>query len=83
MAIGTRVRVRRLALGLTQQDLANRTGIPQTLISRIEREVIINPGAEMLKRLARALGCSIDYLVDLYDAEPAPTPAGATPVGAA
>jgi transcriptional regulator with XRE-family HTH domain len=69
MSIGHRVRKRREIRGLTQHELAAITGIAQTLISRIERGVNTNPGAEVLKRLAIALHCSIDYLVDLYDVD--------------
>lgn len=67
MAIGTQVKKRREALGLTQQELAEKTGMPQTLISRIERGVNQNPGADVLKRLAVALRVSIDWLVGMYD----------------
>jgi transcriptional regulator with XRE-family HTH domain len=79
MTIGERVRNRREALEMTQYDLAAKTRIPQTLISRIERGVNKNPGADVLKRLARALGCSIDWLVDLYE-EDSTTPRRATAV---
>lgn len=70
MQLGNRVRRRRDSLGLTQHDLAELTHIPQTLISRIERGVNKNPGADVLKRLALNLRCSIDWLVGLYDDEP-------------
>jgi transcriptional regulator with XRE-family HTH domain len=67
MQIGARVRQRREVLGWSQHDLSSHTGIPQTLISRIERGVNRNPGADVLKRLAMALRCSIDYLVGMYE----------------
>lgn len=70
MSLGTRVRHRREHLRMSQQDLAARTGIQQTLISRIERGVNANPHADVLKRLAVALQCSIDYLVGLYGDDP-------------
>jgi transcriptional regulator with XRE-family HTH domain len=70
MSLGTRVRERREAIGMTQQDVAEKTGIQQTLISRIERGVNANPHADVLLRLARALHCSIDWLVGLYDEDP-------------
>lgn len=49
--------------GLSQQRLAEISGIPQQTISGIESGVRKNPGVETLAPLARALGCSID---DLY-----------------
>lgn len=70
MALGDRIRKRREMLGLSQQALAERTRIAQTLISRIERGVNKNPGVDVLKRLAIALRCSIDWLVELYDEAP-------------
>jgi transcriptional regulator with XRE-family HTH domain len=70
MALGERVRRRREFLGWSQQDLANQTGMPQTIISRIERGVNKNPGADVLKRLATALRCSTDWLLEMYDDAP-------------
>lgn len=70
MALGDRVRRRREFLGWSQQDLANQTGMPQTIISRIERGVNKNPGADVLRRLALALHCSTDWLLEMYDEAP-------------
>ena len=70
MSLGQRVRQQRQRLGMSQQDLAEKTLIQQTLISRIERGTNTNPHADVLKRLALALRCSIDYLVGLYDDAP-------------
>ncbi len=49
--------------GLSQQQLAEISGISQQAISGIESGVRKNPGVETLAPLARALGCKID---DLY-----------------
>jgi len=67
MALGDRVRRRREYLGLSQQDVAVLTAMPQTIISRIERGVNKNPGADVLRRLATALRCSVDWLLEMYD----------------
>ena len=67
MALGDRVRRRREYLGLSQRDIATLTAMPQTIISRIERGANKNPGADVLKRLAIALRCSIDWLLEMYD----------------
>ena len=69
MTLGERVKKRREALHLSQEQLARQAGIAQGLLSRIERGVTPSPGATVLKGLARALLCSIDWLVDLYDEE--------------
>lgn len=70
MPIGDRVKQRRETLGLSQRDVAAHTRIPQTIISRIERGVIKSPGADVLKRLAIALRCSTDWLLEMYDDAP-------------
>ena len=45
----------RIAQNLTQEELAERTGIAQTEISRIENG-IRNPSLKILQRLAEGLG---------------------------
>ena len=67
MSMGKRIEKRRKQLGLTQEDLASALKMRQAAISRLEHDGVPNPGAEMLKRLALALHCSIDWLVGLYD----------------
>lgn len=59
--IGARVLQRRLAAGLTQQQLAELSGISQADISRIERGQS-NPTAETLEALAGPLGLTIDLV---------------------
>lgn len=78
MTIGDRIKHRREQLGLTQRDLAAMTQMRQNMISRLEHGDTPNPGADVLKRLARALTCSIDWLVGLYDDDPAYTFAAAS-----
>jgi transcriptional regulator with XRE-family HTH domain len=73
MALGDRIRQRRERLGWSQGELAQATHMPQTLISRLERGVNKNPGADVLKRLAVALHVSIDWLVGMYDEAPDPS----------
>ena len=67
MTIAQRVKRLRMYRGWDQSELAERAAIDRTLLSRIESGGTLNPGANVLKGLARALGCSIDYLVGLYD----------------
>jgi transcriptional regulator with XRE-family HTH domain len=57
----TAMRIRRIELGLTQQDLADRTGWSQELISQMERG--LSPGsADSRRALAKALRSSIREL---------------------
>lgn len=63
MALGTKVKERRLKLGWKQVTLAKEADIPQATVSRIERGEVTQPKMGQLKKLADALGTTIDYLV--------------------
>jgi XRE family transcriptional regulator, regulator of sulfur utilization len=54
MALGLQYHDARVALGMTQRQLAELAGVPQADISRIERGAG-NPTEATLQRLARAL----------------------------
>ncbi len=62
VTVGESVRIMREFQELTQVDLAELTGIPQSTISAIERDRI-NLGVERAKALARALRCHPSVLV--------------------
>jgi len=62
MQIGTHVRARRIALGLSQIDLARELGVSHQHVSRIELGDA-TPSLEMLLKLSRKLGVSADYLL--------------------
>lgn len=66
MQIGGIVKSRRLALGLTQKELEERSGVTQSMISKIEGGSADNVSIEILRKLARALQCA---LVDLLPEE--------------
>ncbi len=59
---GESVRILRELQGMSQNELAKASGIPQSTISAIERERI-NLGVERAKQLARALKCHPAVLV--------------------
>lgn len=59
----TQIRQRRVQLGLSQQQLADRTGIDQAEISRIERGVI-GPTELTALKLASALGSHWELVPD-------------------
>jgi transcriptional regulator with XRE-family HTH domain len=52
----------RLGAGLSQRELARRSGVPQAAISRIERG-IVSPRTETLDRLLRACGKDVGLIV--------------------
>jgi transcriptional regulator with XRE-family HTH domain len=62
VSVGESVRILRELQALTQNDLARRTGIPQSTISGIETDRI-NLGVERAKKIARALRCHPAVLV--------------------
>lgn len=60
--IGQRIAEIRKAQGITQQDLADRTGIQRNHISRIEQGRY-SVGFDTLQAIAEALGGTIDIIV--------------------
>jgi transcriptional regulator with XRE-family HTH domain len=65
---GPHLRALRIARGLTQAQLAERADTNTMFISKLERGVT-TPTIGTLVRLARALGCSVAQLVDVFDRE--------------
>lgn len=62
--IGNRIATRRIELGLTQLELAEETGLIQSLISAYERG-ILRLTADMVIRFAKILNVSTDYLLNI------------------
>ena len=60
-----RIKTRRKELGWTQQELADKTGIAQSEISRIETEAIHDIETQRLRTLAIGLETSADWLLDI------------------
>jgi DNA-binding XRE family transcriptional regulator len=77
MHIGERIQRLREERGWTQQELAAKTQIKQPVISRLESQTQQSVSSEALKRLARTLGVTADYLIGMYeddkDSEQLPT----------
>lgn len=61
MAIAENVRNRRLDVGMTQQELADKLAINQGTVAKIEKGVKV-PSVALAMELARVLGCSMDEL---------------------
>lgn len=71
----------RIAHGLTQRQLAERTGISIAHYRRLERDELRDPGVRALSNLAIALGVTLEDLVEdhwrewmVFDATGAPSP---------
>ncbi|MBF0161648.1 MAG: helix-turn-helix transcriptional regulator [Magnetococcales bacterium] len=61
--VGTRIRAIRGRRKMTQQQLADRAGIPRATLATVERDDA-NPSLAVVFKIAKALGMSIDELVE-------------------
>jgi transcriptional regulator with XRE-family HTH domain len=69
MRIGDRIKLLRQKRRLTQVELAERAKVSQTVISRLESNLNQTVNSDVLKGLAKALGCTTDYLVGMHEDE--------------
>jgi DNA-binding Xre family transcriptional regulator len=67
--LGKKVYRLRVERKLTQQELAERAGVSQAIISRLETDDRTNVTSDVLKGLAKVLGCTTDYLVGMHEDE--------------
>lgn len=63
MSIGTNVKEKRLACGMTQKELAEQVHVDQSMICQIERGTKA-PSLPLGMEIAAALHCDIRELVD-------------------
>ena len=63
MSLAEKVRLKREEKRLTQAELARRAGLTQATISRVEHGEVKQLKSEAIKKLAKALGVSVDFLV--------------------
>ncbi len=63
--IGERLKERRKALQLTQEDVERLSGVPQGTISRLESGKADDPQVSTLRALALTLELSTDALLDI------------------
>lgn len=70
---GERVRQRRQERGWTRAELAQRAQVEASTVSRLERGGAQEITLSVARRIARALGLSLDYLADTFGAEDAPS----------
>jgi transcriptional regulator with XRE-family HTH domain len=63
---GSRIRELRQKRGLTQIDMSERLGLPQSRISEIERGARV-PNLVTILRLAIALECKVSTLMAVFD----------------
>ena len=61
--IGENIKKRRTKLGLSQEDFAQKSGVKYTTLTKIESGVIKTPSVLMVEKIAKALGVSIEDLL--------------------
>ena len=67
MTLGEKLKALRDARGWSQHELARRARVRQALLSELEAGKKADTTGHNLRRLARALHVSVDYLVGMYD----------------
>jgi transcriptional regulator with XRE-family HTH domain len=65
LAVGKRIKERREAAGLTQQQLAVKAGLSVSNLAQIEQGQKADPRISTVVALARALGVTVDDLLQL------------------
>ena len=65
--LAAKIVARRHELGLTQAQLAERAGLKQAAIARLERSGVI-PRIDTLQTVARAMGLKLDLVSDEHSA---------------
>ncbi len=72
--LGANLHRLRKAAGWTQQDLAVAAGLNTSIVSQIEQGKNQDPRLKTLQALAKALGVTVDALVNPPDDQAAPEP---------
>jgi len=67
MQIGDIVKTKRADSGQTQKDLSESSGVTQSMISKVEGKSADNVSIEILRKLAKALSCSVIDLLPESD----------------
>ena len=63
MSVGTNIRRRRMALGLSQAYVAEQAGVSKPMIRQVERGTK-NPSLQASAGIAKALQCKIEDLLE-------------------
>ncbi len=61
--IGATIKKKRVKLGLSQEGLAQKSGVKYTTLSKIESGVIKTPSVLTMAQIARALSVTIEDLL--------------------
>jgi transcriptional regulator with XRE-family HTH domain len=67
MTLGRRIKLLRERKGWGLRELAREADVPHNTLSRLERGIRADVTTETAKRIARALGVSVDHLIGTYE----------------
>ena len=83
MALGEKLKDLRERRGWSQHELARQAHVRQALISALETGKQVDTTGSVLRRLARTLGVTMDYLGGMYNGtvDPSPCPGEALSCG--
>lgn len=74
-ALGEKIRAQRKRLSLTMEELAARTESSKSYIWDLENRPVVRPSADKIKRIADALGVTVEFLIDEEKSEMTPSDA--------
>jgi len=61
--IGQNIKVLRTKQGLTQDDLAKKAELKYSTLAKIEGDFVKKPGVQMVAKIAKVLGVSVEDLL--------------------
>ena len=61
--IGENIKKLRAKQGLSQDDLARKAGLKYSTLAKIEGDFVTKPGVQIMAKIAKALGVSIEDLL--------------------
>jgi transcriptional regulator with XRE-family HTH domain len=70
MTFGERLAVKRREKGWSQRALARHAGVSHTIVADLEKGARRSISTDAAKKLARALGVSVDYLIGTFEDAP-------------
>ncbi|WP_070359442.1 helix-turn-helix domain-containing protein [Duganella sp. HH105] len=62
--LGGKIRAQRKRLGLTLDQLAEKTGSSKSYIWELENRPMVRPSAEKIARIAEVFGLTVEFLLD-------------------
>jgi transcriptional regulator with XRE-family HTH domain len=67
VALGTRIQILRKKRALGVRELARLADVPHVTLLRLEQGIRLDVTTETAKKIARALGVGVDYLIGTWE----------------